>query len=254
MAWIKSHQELRNHPKLVRLASKLRINKCQAIGHLHFLWWWALDYAPKGDISAFTSAEITAASDWAGDPAQFDRALHETGWIDDNKKLHDWKHYGGKYLKTKIQNRKRQQAFRRRESVTRDTCVSNAYRVEESRGEKRREEKSLPLEPVLPQNNAVVDSKATKFNRLDPPNPNPLLMSDRDSDVLDEFVSFTADGKSRAFYQSMIKNLGNGMAREALREVKMRSDTGEVRDRAAYLTTLLLDWSAGKEKARSNTA
>jgi hypothetical protein len=107
MAWIESHQALGRHPKLLRLAGQLRIHRAQALGHLHFLWWWALDYAPYGDVSALTSAEIAAAAEWPGDVTQFDKSLRESGWIDDNGHLHDWMEYAGKLVERRQADRDR---------------------------------------------------------------------------------------------------------------------------------------------------
>ncbi len=64
MAWMASQQELREHPMVARLARKLNITKAQAIGHLHMLWWWCLDFAPEGDLTDFEEGEIADAADW----------------------------------------------------------------------------------------------------------------------------------------------------------------------------------------------
>jgi hypothetical protein len=109
MAWIESHQTLRNHPKISRFAKTLKINKAQAIGHLHLLWWWTLDYSPKGDLSAFTSCEICGAAEWQGDEDGFVSALRDAGWLEKDGKLHDWSDYGGKCFKA----RERQRRYRK---------------------------------------------------------------------------------------------------------------------------------------------
>ena len=115
MAWIESHQALGRHPKLLRLAAQLRIHKAQAVGHLKYLWWWALDYAPKGNLSAFASAEISAAAEWHGDPEVFVETLKETGWLEANGEIHDWSHYAGPWLRTLArQKRYRQTTLKRR--------------------------------------------------------------------------------------------------------------------------------------------
>lgn len=51
MAWLRSHQELARHPKVKRLSRQLNISLPQAIGHLHLLWWWCMDYAQDGDLT-----------------------------------------------------------------------------------------------------------------------------------------------------------------------------------------------------------
>jgi hypothetical protein len=112
MAWIESHQQLGRHPKLLKLAGTLRIHRAQAIGHLHYLWWWALDYASYGDVSALTSAEIAAAAEWPGDVRQFHAALKEVGWIDQNGQLHDWMDYAGKLVEQRKVDRERKRLSR----------------------------------------------------------------------------------------------------------------------------------------------
>jgi len=112
LAWIESHQSLGRHPKLLRLSQQLRIHPAQTIGHLQYLWWWALDYSPTGDLSAFASAEISAASYWAGDAEQFLKALKDCGWIDDDNHLHDWEDYAGKLISYRESNARRQSLHR----------------------------------------------------------------------------------------------------------------------------------------------
>jgi len=45
LAWIKSHQTLQRHPKVIIASSMLGVPRIKLIGHLHCLWWWALDFA-----------------------------------------------------------------------------------------------------------------------------------------------------------------------------------------------------------------
>jgi hypothetical protein len=63
MAWIKSEQALASHPKVHLLAKDLGISVPQAVGHLHLLWWWALDYADDGDLTRYRDF-IPSASQW----------------------------------------------------------------------------------------------------------------------------------------------------------------------------------------------
>lgn len=122
MAWIESHQSLGDHPKTLRAAQILRIDPAQMVGHLHFLWWWALDYAPDGDISALTPREIAHAARWnrdgnqkSRDPEKFVEALvtcGRHGFLDrdgDTLQIHDWDLYAGKLLE-----RRRRDAARKR--------------------------------------------------------------------------------------------------------------------------------------------
>ena len=130
--WIESHQTLGNHPKRVKLTRLLRADPSYAslpleiaaaatIGLLHQLWWWALDFAPEGDVTGMLAEEIAAAARWTGDPDLFLAALLECGnpeqgtigFLERSSAgrllIHDWYDYAGKLIQ-----RRRQDAERKR--------------------------------------------------------------------------------------------------------------------------------------------
>lgn len=132
MAWVESHQELRNHPKVVRLALRLGVNQWEAIGRLHGLWWWALDHAENGDISDFDAVDIAAACDWHGDAELLLKALIEcgpgnrAGFIEEHEGrwvLHNWWEYAGKLVARREEDRQRKRAGR--SGAGRETSESN---------------------------------------------------------------------------------------------------------------------------------
>jgi hypothetical protein len=116
--WIESHQELGRHPKTKRLARSLGVSVPAAIGHLHLLWWWSLDFAQDGSLDGFEAAEIADAAMWEGDPVPFYAALVTAGFIDgdevDHYRLHDWDEYVGKLLDRRKSNAIRQKTWRDR--------------------------------------------------------------------------------------------------------------------------------------------
>lgn len=124
MAWIESHQELRDHPKTRRAARLLGIGTPQLIGHLHFLWWWAVDYAEDGDLARFDEFDIADAAGWEGDPGQFVAALMQCGpgdsqgFIDPDYTLHDWDDYAGRLIQQREANRERQRRYREKQAAT----------------------------------------------------------------------------------------------------------------------------------------
>jgi len=108
MAWIESHQSLGTHKKLYKLATLLNISRPQAVGHLQFLWWWALDNAPDGCLKGIPQEVISDVSVWPGDKTQFINALKEAGWIDkETEYLHDWHDYAGKLLRHREDDKER---------------------------------------------------------------------------------------------------------------------------------------------------
>lgn len=105
MAWIEVHQELRQHPKILRLAARLATEPATATGYIVNLWLWAAAYAQDGNLSDLTGSEIAVACDYRGpDTDAFLKALiHDgkRGLIDvrgDRKTIHDWKKHGLKLL------------------------------------------------------------------------------------------------------------------------------------------------------------
>lgn len=120
MAWIESHQSLSRHRKTIRTAGRLEVDRHKLIGHLHELWWWALDNVGidgcLGDMDPF---EVAMAAEWDGDAEAFVDALTEAGFIDKNSdgtlSLHDWYDYAGKLIEAREVERERSR--RRREEA-----------------------------------------------------------------------------------------------------------------------------------------
>ncbi len=130
MAWIESHQSLRDHRKTKALRRVLKIKTPQAIGHLHLLWWWCLDNAPDGNLSDIPSEDLADAAMWTGNPENFVNALIDAGFIDqETRQLHDWFDYAGKLLSKnetrKEQNRLAQQRHRARFTADNTPCQHN---------------------------------------------------------------------------------------------------------------------------------
>jgi len=114
MAWIKSEQALASHPKVHLLAKDLGINVPQAVGHLHLLWWWALDYADNGDLTRYRDF-IPSASQWGGDEELFINSLIKHNWIDEVEGkllIHDWLDYTGALIETREKDAERKRKYR----------------------------------------------------------------------------------------------------------------------------------------------
>ena len=113
MAWIESHQEVGRHPKTKKLARLLGVSLPAAVGHLHYLWWWALDFAQDGVLDKYDAEDIADAMQWEGDADQLVEALLSSGYIDDTDDglvVHDWAEYAGKLLERRAKDRARKRA------------------------------------------------------------------------------------------------------------------------------------------------
>jgi hypothetical protein len=121
--WIESHQTLRNHPKTRRLCRELNITTATALGLLHMLWWWAVDYAPDGDLTNAEPQDLADALDWPGNPGPLIAALIKSGYVDRDRHggellLHDWLDYQGHLFVRRAANRERQKRLRERSQAS----------------------------------------------------------------------------------------------------------------------------------------
>jgi hypothetical protein len=124
MPWIESHTELARHPKTLRLARRLGVSLPAAIGHLHLLWWWALEYAPDGNLAVFSDEEVAQACCWEGTAVSLRRALTAVGFLDDGGAVHDWDAYTARLMEQRARanekTRLRMRAFRERQRNTQE--------------------------------------------------------------------------------------------------------------------------------------
>lgn len=115
MAWIESHQGLARHIKTKRLARRLKVSIPTTIGHLHLLWWWAMDNLPDGRLTALEPEDIADEMMWTGDAADLLEALKETGFVDQVENdlyIHDWHDYIGRLLERRKKETDRKREYR----------------------------------------------------------------------------------------------------------------------------------------------
>lgn len=125
MAWIESHQEIARHPKTKKLARLLNTTIPAAIGHLHLLWWWALDFAPDGNLSRFDNSDMADACLWGGKPDDFIGGLSGSGYLDlDLLRIHDWQTYAGRLISLRARKAKRQRKYRSKKEGATETATS----------------------------------------------------------------------------------------------------------------------------------
>ena len=123
MAWIESHGAIAAHPKTKRLARYLGTTKAAAIGHLHLLWWWALEYALDGHLGQFEHEELADAAEWEGEPEALISALTRSGFIEEGEyglELHDWHDFTHRWQGYKSGNAERQKRYREKRKAELD--------------------------------------------------------------------------------------------------------------------------------------
>lgn len=112
MAWIESHQSLGRHPKLKAAARQLGVSRPAMVGHLQYLWWWALDFAEDGDLSGIDAEDIAEEALWDGDADEFIDALTTAGFLTTERRINDWDDYTGRLVSQRESNRERQRRHR----------------------------------------------------------------------------------------------------------------------------------------------
>ncbi|MHB1134856.1 MAG: hypothetical protein ACYC4L_20995 [Chloroflexota bacterium] len=117
MAWLQVHQSLRDHRKTLAAGRRLGVSPVQVAGHLLFLWLWALDNAPEGDLSGIDHDVLGAVAGWTGEGGEFIAALLGVGLLEEVEGallIHDWQDYAGGLLERR-QARAAAQRQRRRQ-------------------------------------------------------------------------------------------------------------------------------------------
>jgi hypothetical protein len=115
VVWIESHQSLLTHRKTARLARALSVPKIQVIGHLHALWWWAVDNAPSGELGAMEPADVADGACWEGGATEFLDALLYAGFVDRDEagtRIHEWPEYTGRLIERREANAERMRRAR----------------------------------------------------------------------------------------------------------------------------------------------
>jgi hypothetical protein len=110
MAWLESNQDVWRHYKTLKLSRLLGVEKPTAVGYLHGLWYWCMDFAPDGVLSDFDPEDIAVSVEWKGAAQDFIDAIIKSGYADksgDEIRLHDWNEYTGKLLGKRASERER---------------------------------------------------------------------------------------------------------------------------------------------------
>ena len=176
MAWIESHQALRDHPKVLDLSRRMKWSLDETLGKLHRFWWWCLDYAPDGILTKHSATTIAASvglPEQAGKP--FLAHLIASGLVDQVGKtrfVHDWVEYAGRYLRDTKYRRapekytaivqfyaeivSRQSARHSQPTVSRQSAVPN-------------QPTNLPNQPLKSPASQVVDKRTGQGANTYPP-------------------------------------------------------------------------------------
>lgn len=104
MLWIKSYQATDRDPKTRKFCRATGLDTPTAVGSLHMFWWWALDWAPSGDISKYEAIDIAEAVHFNGDPELLLSALIDAGYVAKTmvgREIVNWPEIGGQIIEAR---------------------------------------------------------------------------------------------------------------------------------------------------------
>jgi hypothetical protein len=195
MAWLESHQSLGEHPKTKKLCRLLGIPKREAVGTLHLLWWWALDYAEDGDLTRYDALDIAIGADWDKNETEFVDSLVSAGFLDRNETalvIHDWHDYAGKLIERRERNAQRMRdaraSYETDTNNERATHVQGTQRARAKLQNRTQPNSTVPTEPTKPNPSSDDDVKTKKKRR------NPTDMPE-DFTVTDEMRAWARERK-----------------------------------------------------------
>ena len=82
------------HPKVLDLASRLKIPAYSAVGILEMLWHFTAEFCHAGDVGRFSDDAIEKALCWDGASSILVSCLVDAGWLErcecHRLRVHDW--------------------------------------------------------------------------------------------------------------------------------------------------------------------
>ena len=113
-AWLPVYEDLPRHPKTIHVALMLDIPEPQVVGHLVFMWLWAIDNAEDGRLPKQPRV-VERLVGWQGAPGALISAFEEAGWVEssgDSLTIHDWDDYAGRLMQKREKDRTRKEEWR----------------------------------------------------------------------------------------------------------------------------------------------
>lgn len=182
MAWIESHADLGEHPKIYGLCTALNVRKAEAVGFVHLLWHFTIKFAWRdGVLSRFDRTTIARACGWEKEPEYFIESLIAVGLLDnDPLQVHDWLEFAGRLVQDRLYNEKRRTTSVKRRQTSAKRRLSSAT------------------------------------NPTQPNQPNPTIISEQNQILLDSFGSVLKE-KVVLYISRIMKKNKSGIISEGRR-------------------------------------
>ncbi len=158
--WIKMRCNLASHPKVVRLAKRMSVTVCNAIGALHAVWTVADQHATEDGVLEMDVDSLDKFTEIPG----FCRELEAVGWLeigDEFVKFPEYHEHNGSTAKSRALTAKRVTKHRK-------AAVTHERYTSVTRGEEKRRDIS-PIVPSGDEGGGDDQDKKPKRKRFTPP-------------------------------------------------------------------------------------
>lgn len=109
------YADLAHHRKLPMLARRLKVPKAEALGHLVFIWLYALEQRDGSALAHISDEELEVVAEYEGE-VNLRQALIDSKWLDPDSTIHDWEEHCHfeEAKKRREQGRERQRRYVKR--------------------------------------------------------------------------------------------------------------------------------------------
>lgn len=118
--WIKSYLGTGRGPQTSDFCRITGLDIPTAVGSLHMLWWWIVEFVPDGNITGIHPATIAQQMHFRGDPDVLIDALFQSGFIEETetgRAIASWKEIGGQILQNRSKDAARKADSRAKAKV-----------------------------------------------------------------------------------------------------------------------------------------
>ena len=102
MAWLKIQSGISTNKKIARLSELRKWGKFETIGFMVSFWIWAAENFDSGEIGDLSDSEIGFILGLK-EPVKIIADLQSAGFLDDDKKIHEWGIHQKEFLRSKYQ-------------------------------------------------------------------------------------------------------------------------------------------------------
>lgn len=146
--------DLRNHPKVVRMASALKADRLRVIGGLWAVWCVFDMHSPDGLLEGYTLQTVDDDLGWRG----FGAAMQAVGWLIEDEsglQMPRFDEHNGKSAKRRSQETERKRDGRKADKSPQDERKLSASNADKQQTKSGLEEEEEVIPPVVPRGGQI---------------------------------------------------------------------------------------------------